>query len=323
MAFSILSNDELTRVPPADLLGWLETQLSAADPPAAGAAPAAAEADFAGDGDPGGAVRGRDGGADAADGLRRHGASGAGQFARARDFLAAERDRRPDDVDRARYHQTLALRTGRAAAVLADADARLAERPDDPVRLYLRGRLAATDAEALEDFDRALARDPDLSYANSAKAMVLAERGETDEALRLIEAAPHRPPGPVRPDRAADGGAVPRRRLLGDRRGVADDPRKRPGRPSLGAPAGHPLGGSRAGRRPRNDPRGGRRTLGGSSDRRSRGRTTRCGRRPLPRRPDCGTARRRTRRCWTHYPSRRSAAARSSPNSPKPGTTTP
>ena len=190
MQWALMSGGQVDQVPARDRLDWLEVQLAAAEPSAddANAAPAGPDdmaLFFAGP---------------TGDRMLTTAYLGTamteGELTRAREFLAAERDRRPDDVDRGRYHQVLALLAGDAADVLADADARLAETPDDPVRLYLRARLAATDDETLDLLDRALAGDGDLSYANTAKAMILAERGETDGALELVEAAAE-----ARPDR--------------------------------------------------------------------------------------------------------------------------
>ena len=106
---------------------------------------------------------------------------------RARVFLAEGAERRPADIQWHRMYQE--TRHEDAAALAEEYDRLLAEEPGNSAWLYLRGRLAATCAEAADYYERAIAADAENAFAHFALGMVRCAQKRWAEAKELLGTA--------------------------------------------------------------------------------------------------------------------------------------
>lgn len=115
-----------------------------------------------------------------------------GRVARCRRFLSAGLERRPVEVGWHRACQEVCALPGQLddREISARYDRLLAAEPGNPALLYLRGRLAASGAEALGYYDRAIAADAKCAHAHLGRGMRLLSAADFAGAKRsLAEAA--------------------------------------------------------------------------------------------------------------------------------------
>ncbi|HUT33813.1 MAG TPA: hypothetical protein VNE39_10050 [Planctomycetota bacterium] len=116
-------------------------------------------------------------------------AASAGKLPRCRDFLAKGLGRRPVEQKWHRTYQGVCQALGEHDTLVPLYGQLLAAAPKDSALLYLRGRVAASRAEARDHFDRALAADAKNADAWFCKALDLAAVGDFAAARRPAEEA--------------------------------------------------------------------------------------------------------------------------------------